>query len=532
MFGLARLVCLAVMILIGLAPVRTALAHASLISSQPEDSAVLSASPERLILIFNEPIAPLRMQVIDRSGAATQLTNIVQHDNTIILKIPNALDQATHALSWRVVSADGHPVGGMLIFSVGQPDANAPAFQTKAGQALRTAIWVVRLAIYLVLFFGIGGAAFANWIATRPLPGQTQRVIVGFCVAGLVFLPMAVGLQGLDALDMPASALSDAAVWQAGFSTTYGTTTLIAFFACAAALLSMRSREPEAAKFQSLAALIGVGVALAASGHASAAAPQWLTRPAVWIHVVAVAAWIGSLWPLRQLLRGDPVPTNAALRRFSKIIPWFIASLIVSGIVLAIIQLTRVDALWTTNYGVNLSMKLVAVAALLALAATNRLFLTPRVEAGDAIARRRLGRSITAEIALVVLIFALVAGWRFTPPPRSIMTEEQQEFVHIHSAKMMADVTLTPGRVGRSSGEIMIRDGNYQPMTPQEVTLIFSQPASGIEAVRLPATNIGDNLWRIDNVTFPSPGRWRVRVDVLIDDFTQMSLEDDVVIRP
>ena len=71
MLGVARLFALAVMILIGLAPAQTALAHASLISSQPEDGAVLAASPSRVILIFNEPVAPLRMQVIDRSGEAT-----------------------------------------------------------------------------------------------------------------------------------------------------------------------------------------------------------------------------------------------------------------------------------------------------------------------------------------------------------------------------------------------------------------------------------------------------------------------------
>ena len=96
----------------------------------------------------------------------------------------------------------------------------------------------------------------------------------------------------------------------------------------------------------------------------------------------------------------------------------------------------------------------------------------------------------------------------------------------------MADLTLTPGRVGRSGGEIMIRDGNYQPMTPKEVTLVFSQPASGIEPLRREAVGIGDDRWRIDDVMLPTPGRWRLRIDVLIDDFTKVSLEDDILIRP
>ena len=45
-------------------------------------------------------------------------------------------------------------------------------------------------------------------------------------------------------------------------------------------------------------ALLGVGVALALSGHASNAAPQWLTRPSVFVHVVCVTFWVGALLPL------------------------------------------------------------------------------------------------------------------------------------------------------------------------------------------------------------------------------------------
>jgi copper transport protein len=209
-----------------------------------------------------------------------------------------------------------------------------------------------------------------------------------------------------------------------------------------------------------------------------------------------------------------------------------LVALLASGITLAVVQLTRVQALWTTNYGLILSMKLGAVLAMLALAAVNRFLLTRKVEAGDMAARRRLRRSIAAEIGLALLIFALAAGWRFTPPPRSIVEEAQSEFVHFHSGSVMADLTLTPGRRGRSEVEIMIRDGNFQPITPKGVTLVFSQPASGIEPLRREAAGIGDARWRLDDVVLPTAGRWRLRIEVLIDDFDKVSLEDDILIRP
>jgi copper transport protein len=275
--------------------------------------------------------------------------------------------------------------------------------------------------------------------------------------------------------------------------------------------------------------LAGAGFALAASGHAAAASPQELMRPAVWLHAVAVALWVGSLYPLRVLLRGDG---RVVLRRFSQAIPWLIAVLLVSGIVLAVVQLARVNALWTTNYGWILCIKLFLVGLLLGLAAINRFWLTAEVERGDAVARTQMRYSIALEIVLVVLIFAVAAGWRFTPPPRSIPQEPQAEFVHFHSGKLMADLVLRPGRAGRSSGEIMIRDEQYRPMAPKELTLIFSQPASGIEPMRHAAVSIGDNRWRIDDVVLPAAGRWRLRIDVLINDFEKVSLEDDILIRP
>ena len=177
--SIARLCALAVTILIGLAPAQTALAHAALISSQPEDGAVLREAPERFILIFNEPVAPLRLQLIDRLGKATPLTEIVQHNMTVIVRPPSGLlDQGTHALSWRVVSSDGRPVGGTVIFSVGQPDATTPIRETKSDPLLNTTIWLVRIAIFITLFFGLGGAVFANWLAAKSALEGTDGKIV------------------------------------------------------------------------------------------------------------------------------------------------------------------------------------------------------------------------------------------------------------------------------------------------------------------------------------------------------------------
>src|SRR5690606_28952258 len=99
-------------------------------------------------------------------------------------------------------------------------------------------------------------------------------------------------------------------------------------------------------------------VALVLSGHASAAEPQWLTRPAVFLHAATIAIWVGTLLPLGLALwrhSDDAVP---ALRLFSRYIPAAVLVLIIAGVTLSVIQVRQPAALWQTDYGRLLLAKL------------------------------------------------------------------------------------------------------------------------------------------------------------------------------
>ncbi|WP_204314651.1 CopD family protein, partial [Stenotrophomonas maltophilia] len=78
---------------------------------------------------------------------------------------------------------------------------------------------------------------------------------------------------------------------------------------------------------------------------------------------------------------------------------------------------------------------LVLVAALIGLAALNRYRLTPALARAPT-EGRALARSVGAEILLVLAILGLVAGWRFTPPPRALAAAAHAPAsLHIHTAK-------------------------------------------------------------------------------------------------
>ncbi|MGO4841593.1 copper resistance protein CopC, partial [Rhizobiaceae sp. 2RAB30] len=85
-----------------------ALAHATLIRSEPVDGSVVASTPERFTLIFSEPVSPLVLKLIDPGGESRALTDYRVEGEEVGVAVPS-LGEGTHVLSWRVVSADGHP---------------------------------------------------------------------------------------------------------------------------------------------------------------------------------------------------------------------------------------------------------------------------------------------------------------------------------------------------------------------------------------------------------------------------------------
>jgi copper transport protein len=528
---LARAVAAFLAVAAIVAPTAAAHAHAALVSSEPEDGAVVAAAPRQFTLTFNEPVAALVLRLVT-GGTATTLANPSGRQATMIVAAPPDMANGTHVLSWRVVSLDGHPVGGSVVFSIGAPSAGPlPDAEHAATPAVAALLWAAKVAVYIGLFIGIGGAFFRAWIS----PSGTKRVraaVTAALVAGVVAVPLSVGAQGIDALGLALSGLGEKVAWTAGLETSYGLTAVAAAFSLLAGFFSLEAGSSRVARGLSLFGLLGAGVALALSGHASAAAPQWLMRPAVFVHAACLVFWIGSLIPLAGLLRGDRADALPALSRFSRTIPFAIVPLILSGGTLALVQIETPRALIAMAYGQLLVAKLCLVAILLAIAAFNRFRITPAVAAVPD-AARRLVRSIVAEVALVVVIFGVVAGWRFTPPPRALeIAASRPATLHIHTDKAMADLTLRPGRAGPVQASIMLLDGSFGGLDAKEVTLTFRNEPAGIEPVVRTALRTADGHWIVDNLVIPVPGRWTVGIDILVNDFEKLPLEGTIDVRP
>jgi copper transport protein len=241
---------------------------------------------------------------------------------------------------------------------------------------------------------------------------------------------------------------------------------------------------------------------------------------------VGVAFWIGALLPLLAMAWQPTGALKPVLHRFSRVAVPVVGVLVLTGLVLAIVQLESFRALIETKYGIILSIKLALVMVLLGLAALNRFRLTPALTA-DPANTRPLVRSIVAECVVVAGILAVVAGWRFTPPPRALAAVEAPLALHLHTENAMFQVLISPGRAGTDRFVLQLMTGDGSPLAAKEATLILSQPERGIEPLERAATLGADGYWSVGGVPVPYPGRWHIRIEALVTDFEKISLEDD-----
>jgi copper transport protein len=498
-------------------------AHAALVAVEPASGSMLASAPKVVELRFNEAVTPGAILLIDGAGRARHDARVNASGETISVVMPPDLPQGTAVVSYRVISEDGHPVSGSVIFSIGMPTATTPPVTMDGG--LNALIWLARIGLYLGLFVGVGGVFFARWIAWSMIGMTVPRVALAI---GIPCATASLGVLGLDLLGLPPAALATITPWKVAFATSAGPALMVAIAAMLLALVALRSAWY--ARALAIIAFVGVGLSLAMTGHAATAPPEALTRPAIFLHGLGVSIWIGALAPLVALVSKPTSATLPVVNRFSRIAALAVGVLALTGLALAIVQLDKPAALVETRYGMILSVKLVFVTGLLALAALNRFRLTPALARGEN-ATPALKRSILLEGAIALAILAVVAGWRFTPPPRTIVPETPLA-VHIHTDKAMFQVLVSPGKAGVDDFVLQLMTGDAAPLSAKEVTLALSLPERGIEPIERGASLGRDGYWHVRKVELPFAGRWRLRIDALVTDFEKITLEDDLEVAP
>jgi putative copper resistance protein D len=356
----------------------------------------------------------------------------------------------------------------------------------------------------------------------------------------------------------PADVFAQGVLWTVLAQTTFGNDWLARFaLACLLAaafapFLSTRRIEPVTLK-AALAILAAAFVgSLAWAGHATGGVGvEGIVHPiADILHLIAAAAWIGALIPLALLLQaaGSDETSLAIARtatlRFSTLGIASVATLLVTGVVNSWYLAGSVAALIETDYGRLLLVKIALFFAMVAIAAVNRLRLTPQIVQHastatvlQALRALRSNAAIEASAGAIVIIIVAVLG---TLPPASHAHQHpvygalpaDVAFTHIHTERGMADVTIAPGRVGTSRVTVRLWNDDSEPIEARQVAVTLTAPIQGSKPTTRVAVQGSDGAWEVDGIELSQPGNWTVSVNAALGPAGRLTLAAPIVIEP
>ncbi|MBY8918982.1 copper resistance protein CopC/CopD, partial [Nitratireductor sp. L1-7-SE] len=281
-------------------------AHAVVTGADPPDGVVLADAPPEVIVRFNEPVSLVRAQILDPAGRDVLVSDGTRSDDgELRLGLPASLVEGTYTVSYHVMSLDGHPVAGSMIFSfgkisgqvAGEQAARAPGEQAASEPSVwRYAFLAIRVALYFGMFGAVGGVALL--LVAKPsdhLRHATRRIIAVSSVTGVTAALIGLGLQGGMLLGGPPGFLLDAETWLIGAKSPFGRTAISAIMGFALIWIAVRTARSAITLSISAVGSILVLASFALSGHVVTAGPPKLTVPPLLLHVAIAAFWVGSL---------------------------------------------------------------------------------------------------------------------------------------------------------------------------------------------------------------------------------------------
>lgn len=419
-------------------PATARMLHATLLRSTPAANSRLDSAPPVIRLVFSEQVVPelSQISVVDSAGAtmALKVANDPHDVHTLVGQIGRGLPSGTYKIVWRVLSADGHPVGGNFAFSIAGSVAKgaAPIAATPAPAA--------DTAKPAIVADSVGSHAQMEMPESKPVP-VVASILRGL---GLGALMTGVGLLffGLTAREYgsftPRSAISRAIaigaillvihliVWMDHVSPTghlsgafvgslFGSTIgRVELLRTVLAVLTLWAIA--LARHQKLALVIGVAclVISGAIGHPAAIDPL-LAIPAKILHLLSATAWLGGLVWLVWLATSDEAAARAEAPRVSSIALISVIVVALSGLAQAVMFLNTVGDLVHSTYGKLVLAKIVGVLILVGYGAYNRFGLLPSIATTDSPAR--LARSVRQEITLMMVLVVIGGFLAYVPTP-------------------------------------------------------------------------------------------------------------------
>ena len=521
---------MAVLLAVLLAACGRAEAHAVVERTSPSQGERLEEGPDEIRLEFNEPVDAtvgfLRVLGSRSERVADGAPEALDGGRTLRLALPR-LGEGLYTVSYRVVSADGHPVEGSYVFVVGNPSGaiDASVFDLHRqlgheghGEGAATQLSAREFLIYAVRVFYFGALLLsAGWfIWSAWAPRRSPSFDAGFrdwsgrwgLWATRAFLVAALLFVFFHAMELTEGLpLSE---WGRLFTSTD-------IGRAWAVMLLLALIGPAVRNASRPVGLLWAGALLLVesfAGHAAAYEPAWLTIGLDFIHLAGASVWAGGLALLAGLWLKDRKEAARFAAVFSGPALWSMAALAASGLVNAWVFLPGPEYLFYTGWGVLLLAK--TGLTLLAVLAGGLIRL--RLRRGG----MPQGALLKADAAVMAAIVVIVGLFTYISP----LPVNEPVYAHKMGEDMHLTLRITPNVPGENT--FIVKVWLPQPLgEPKSVALrLRSEDRPDAGPIDVPLERYEDT--EIDNFTgfvkaayrakgpyLPFPGRWTAEVRVV-----------------
>jgi copper transport protein len=520
-------------------------AHAALVSSDPSNGTIVPDAPNKVTLTFSESVQLItgKIRVIAPDGSRADQGEPSVDGGAVTVPLRPGGARGTYLVTFRVVSADSHPVGGTISYSVGAASTPPSADVTedvKVDPVVRGLIPAGKYLGYagLVLLIGPVLVLALLWPQRLSRRGPGRLVWTGIGLVGGSTL-LAIWLQapytlGTSLLDVRVGDLRDV------LGSTFGAVMLVRLAVVVAAAFLLRPLLVGSGSESRLdLALLGVlGVAALATwpltGHPTASPVAGVSVVLDALHLAAMSVWLGGLVMLFGFLlpRANARELGAILPIWSRWAFTAVSALIFAGVVQALIEVSSLDGLFNSTYGRLILVKVALAAIVVAIAAYSRKLVKDRSAEESP---RGLRRVVLAELGITAVVLGVTAALVQISPPRTAeaaQTTQTDTTVTrtLTDRAMSLQVDIYPAAVGNNSMHLYAYTPDNKPQVVVEWKATAELPAKGIEPIEIPLLRITD-FHSIGDIALPQAGEWTFKFTARTSDIDQSTFTMTATIK-
>jgi copper transport protein len=572
-----RSVLIALLVLVTLPA--TADAHAVLEGTTPERGSASAAPPAEVAFRFSEPVEASfgAIRVFDAEGDQVQTGEVERpggESSAIAVSLPEDLADGSYTATFRVVSADSHPVSGGFVFGVGADGPGSASSvselldESDSGSVTSVAFGVIRWAGFAAIGLGAGAFVFLlavwrpalrrpagpEWVeAGEAFARRFRRLVGGAAALGFVAALASIVAQGAVASGTSFWSALDPGVIGEVLETRFGVVAAfraLAWLLVGLALLAPSLRaNPKGSDPLTIAALaVPLAFLVAApglAGHPATQSPGWLLVPSDLVHVVAMSVWLGGLVLLvaavpavtRRLEPGERSRLLAAIIiRFSPLALAAVIALAVTGVAQSIVYIGPLDQLLDTGFGRAVLAKGLLLLVLIGFGAWHRRRSIPALRrladgheppGGAGVVLRR---ALLAEVGVIAVVLAVTAALVSYAPPSEAEAGPASGTATLGDARL--EYTVDPALAGSNEMHLYLFDAESgaQFTDFKELNASLSLPAKDIGPIEAELEKSGPGHYVAPAAPFGVPGDWEVTVDMRVSRFDQDEADLEVPI--